>query len=222
MKNWFILFITISVSVLVPQADALRETQEISNPWRVTENQIINVSLVNNVHATPEKIAIIKQTLLSDGILQINDNFIQYGLKKHVSTYYFGWHGVLSSITDTKIPIPKNFEISNLPSIDGDIIVILSNIKDRSGYTGYTKTILDNSQIVKAFIIIFDVDSLSNYQLGAIMRHEFGHALGLGHSSDPEDLMASIIDTTYPYISQCNVMALKSLYDDQSKVTCEK
>lgn len=206
--------------VIVPQDDALRETQEISHPWRMAENQIINVSLINNIYATPEKITIIKQTLLSDGILQL-DNFMHKSLKRHVATYYFGWYGAISGITDTKIPIPKNFEISNLPSIDGDIIVILSNIKDRSGLSGYTKIILDENQIVKAFIIIFDVESLSNYQLETLMRHEFGHALGLGHSSDPEDLMAFVIDMTYPYISQCSVMALESLYNDQGKVTCE-
>lgn len=212
-----------SITVLFSQADALREdTQDPRYFWRINEDEPLFVSLIDNRYVTPDRTAIIKQTLLSDGILQIDDNFMQKGLTRDVTTYHFGWHGALSSITDTKIPIPKNFEISNLPSIDGDIIVILSNIKDHSDYTAYTKIILDENQIVKAFITIYDVDSLSNYQLGSIMRHEFGHALGLGHSSDPEDLMAPVIDTTYPYISRCSVMALESLYDDQSIVTCEK
>jgi predicted Zn-dependent protease len=103
----------------------------------------------------------------------------------------------------------------------GDIIVILSNIKDRSGNTGYTKTVLEDEEIVKAFITIYEVDSLTKNELGTIMRHEFGHALGLGHATDSQDLMTPTIDMTYPFISQCNVIAISDLYNEKSGVaTC--
>ena len=103
----------------------------------------------------------------------------------------------------------------------GDIIVILSNIKDRSGNTGYTKTVLEGEEIVKAFITIYEVDSLTKNELGTIMRHEFGHALGLGHATDSQDLMAPTIDMTYPFISQCNIMAMTDLYNEKSgNTTC--
>ena len=55
------------------------------------------------------------------------------------------------------------------------------------------------------------------------MRHEFGHALGLAHSTAPEDLMFPTITTSIPFISECDVDAITSLYNGnrQSEVMCE-
>ena len=50
-----------------------------------------------------------------------------------------------------------------------------------------------------------------------------GHALGLAHSTAPEDLMAPKMQTEYPFISPCDVDAIISLYDGQSssQVVCQ-
>lgn len=200
------------------------DTMDFYRYWKMSQDTSLSVNILNPIAISNESIEIIKNTILSTETIDIEDSLLHKGPKNYYSTYYLGWKGALEVIPETKIPHPKNFEITNSPNSNGDIIVILSNIKDSSGFNGYTKTVLEGEEIVKAFITIYDVDSLSKSQLGTIMRHEFGHALGLGHSSAPEDLMAPIIDMTYPYISQCNIMAISDLYNEKSNgsTTCEK
>ncbi|MCH7966658.1 MAG: matrixin family metalloprotease [Thaumarchaeota archaeon] len=192
--------------------------------WKVSQGASLSVNILNPISISNESIEIIKKTIMSTETIDIDDSLMHKGPKNNFSTYYIGWRGALEDVPKTKIPIPKNFKIENSQKSNGDIIVILSNIKDRSGYTGYTKTILDGNQIVKAFITIYDIDSLSKSQLETIMRHEFGHALGLAHSTAAEDLMAPVIDMTYPYISHCNIMAISDLYNGNQDGTtiCEK
>ncbi len=196
----------------------------LSKYWRVSQGMALSINILNPVSISDETISVIKESILSTKKIDIDDSLLHKGPQNSFSNYYVGWAGALTNTPETEIPIPKNFEVLNSQQSNGDIVVILSNIKDRSGNTGYTKTILEGEEIVKAFITIYDVDSLSKTQLGTIMRHEFGHALGLGHSTAPEDLMAPTIDMTYPYISECNITAIVDLYnkDSDGRTICEK
>ena len=98
-----------------------------------------------------------------------------------------------------------------------------SSLSDPDGYSGYTKSVVDRGEILKSHITIYDVNSLSNDQLSTIMMHEFGHALGLAHSSAPEDLMYPIIETNFPYISECMIDGIAGLYHGKntSEVECQ-
>ena len=92
-------------------------------------------------------------------------------------------------------------------------------------FDGWTNSIADASQnqILKSRITIFDVNSLSPAALETVVRHELAHALGLAYSSAPEDLMCPVIETNFPYVSECDVDAMTALYGggNNSEVICE-
>jgi len=90
--------------------------------------------------------------------------------------------------------------------------------------TGITKSTVHVDQILKSEITIYDASSLSDRELEKVSRHEFGHVMGLAHSTAPEDLMHPEIKSLYPFIADCNISAIIALYDGKvdDKVVCEK
>jgi len=195
--------------------------------WRITDGETLHVNIVNG-QKYPEKVEIIKDVILSTEFYEIDDSLTHKGPAGSTSLYYVGWAGALekSSQTPTTFYIPEKFEIIESSTGSGDITIRLDEHRSGDGYSGWTKSIADGSQnqILKSDITIYDVNNLSNDQLATIIRHEFGHALGLAHSTALEDLMAPRIKTEFPYISECDVDALISLYDGgkNSNVVCEK
>ena len=81
------------------------------------------------------------------------------------------------------------------------------------GYDGYTNLFYDqNGKIQKALVKIYNVDELDDIQLKSIIRHELGHALGLGHTDAKNDLMQSIINMNHNTISLLDLQALARIY----------
>ena len=195
--------------------------------WRLVEGSIINVNLIDG-EKYPDKLEIVRMVLSSEESIEIDDSLLQKGPKGTTSTYYVGWAGALASTSKnpTKFYIPHEFNVIESPKGEGDITIKLISQSNGDGYSGYTKSIVDDAQnqILKSEITIYEVDKLSKAQFETILRHEFGHALGLAHSTAPEDLMAPVITTNYPYISECDLDAIHHLYDggESSKVVCEK
>jgi hypothetical protein len=195
--------------------------------WRMIPGTALTIK-ITNAEKYPEKIPLIKEVVLSDESIEIDDSLLHKGPKGQVSTYYVGWAGALkeASKKQTELYIPSNMQVIESSNGEGHINIVLSDLKSGDGYTGYAISIADESknQILKSTITIFDVGNLGDDQFKAILRHEFGHALGLAHSTAPEDLMYPVIMTDYPYISDCNINAIVKLYDGEknSQVTCEK
>lgn len=193
--------------------------------WNLPEDRILNVQINNKAGLSEEKISAVKDAILSLESIQIDDSLLHKGPSGYFSTYYKGWSGAtLSAMKNSTANIPTKFKVLGSSDESGDIIINLVSFRDPDGNSGWTKSLTDNNQILKSTITIFQSDEISADQLSAIIRHEFGHALGLAHSTAPEDLMAPVIQTDYPYISECNVEAIKKLYEERrsSQVVCEK
>ena len=194
-------------------------------PWMIAGGQTLHVNILDNNLATQEKIDVIKKAITSEETIEIDNSFTHKGPKGTTTTYYKGWTGALliAAQQNTELQIPINFEFSNSKRPVGDITIELSSLNDPDGYSGYTKSVVDQGEILKSHIIIYDVNSISNEQLSSMMKHEFGHALGLAHSSAPDDLMYPIIETDFPYISECMIDGIAGLYDGKkmSEVECQ-
>ena len=195
--------------------------------WRIMPEQTIHVGIVNGKQY-PDKVELIKEVILSEESIEIDDSLLQKGPEGSTSIYYVGWAGALKQAakTSTQFSIPQNFQVAETSGGQGEITIMLTDKKSGDGYSGFTTSIADSAQnqILKSSITIYEVDKLTDDQFKTILRHELGHAIGLAHSTAPEDLMAPKIQTQYPYISDCDIDSIVKLYDGgkKSQVTCEK
>lgn len=201
------------------------DTVDLYKLWKLVEDQKLHVGIVNEANVSKEKLDLIKDAIMSKESVVISDLAFHKDPKDSFSTYYKGWEGALeqASLHDTKYHIPTEFEIHENTN-GGDIIIELSGQKDVDGFTGFTNSITRDNQILKSEITIYDVNNLADEQLATIIRHEMGHAIGLAHSTAPEDLMYPSIQSDHRYISECNIDAITELYAERqtSQVVCEK
>lgn len=193
--------------------------------WDIVPGQVLHVNIVNQAHIPEEKINVIKGAILSKSTISL-DNSIFKESAGGSSTYYLGWEGAIASENGvaTKYYLPANFDVTVLQQDVGDVTIYLMREQSPDGLSGLTKNVADGNQILRSKITIFEADKLSDNQIAAVMRHEFGHALGLAHSGASYDLMHATIQTNYPYISACDMQALSSLYDgdESSQIICTR
>ncbi len=190
--------------------------------WYVPKESALHVSIVNSNLLPKEKINVIKNAILSEETVETSKSAPAGTSIKHV--YYAGWKGALKKTNEkeTSWYIPKDFEIEESDKPVGKILIILSKSSQESGAFAITRSIADenNHQILKSFVTIYDVENLNDKELSSIVRHEFGHALGLPESAK-EDSYHKIEQAT-SYISECEMEGISSLYDEQNPVSvCE-
>ncbi|HSD04711.1 MAG TPA: response regulator [Nitrosopumilaceae archaeon] len=195
--------------------------------WRLIEGDSLHIIILNSEIIPDDKFNSIKNAILSEETLKIENSLVDKLPQESSSVYYKGWKGALEKASESNVVyyIPTNFDVIKGEKAIGEVSIILSEIEAGDGSLAFTRSIADENehQLLKSFITVFDVKNLSNEQMEAIIRHEFGHALGLAHSTASEDLMYTTIKTKYPYISECDVDAIVSLYDEKKTnlVICE-
>lgn len=193
--------------------------------WNLTPNRVLTFTILGTSIVSDEQISKIKDVVLSEETLEIDNSLLHKGLEGTSSTYYLGWQGATQQVAKnpTKLVVPQKFEYVSPDDGVADITIMLTSKKSGDGYAGYTNSIVDDDQILKSTIVIYNVNELSTNHLTTIVRHEFGHALGLAHSTANEDLMYETISTAYPFISPCVLDAVEKLYDgnQKSEITCE-
>ncbi|MEX1052784.1 MAG: matrixin family metalloprotease [Nitrosopumilaceae archaeon] len=184
-------------------------------PWDIKPDKPIQVIINAKTSISVEKIDAIKKVIMSE------NSFTKDG-----KTFYEGWRGALNEVSEhsTRLSIPTTFNIIESYQAGSKIIITLTPSKDANGNSGFTRSVVEHHRLVGANITIYDIDSLTVKEITTITRHEFGHALGLGHSTDPEDLMYEEIITLNPFISDCHINAITELYNEKTlnHILCEK
>jgi len=200
----------------------MEDNNPASPSWHLEEGQIMYVNIINSNAISEKKIDIVKNAILSQQVANVQASTNSPNDYRGF-TYYVGWEGALNEASKepTQYPIPKNFEITESSNIKTQISIVLLTESNSRGYTGYTWLTSSDDQILKSTINIYDVNDLTDSDLATIVRHEFGHAIGLLHSSLPDDLMHNVINTSYPYIFDSHIDSLRTIYGGQDSGAAE-
>ena len=183
---------------------------------------------IKNTMAYPEhKIDAIKDAIISTETIEVPNNYLEIQPTNGTTTYFKGWLGAginlrqTFGIADGK---PPTVEFVDFPE-NADVIIIPTDHRSGDGSLGWTNSVIDDDtrKIIRSSITIYQFDQLTSDQIGVIMRHEGGHAVGLGHSTDPKDLMYPTVETEYPYISPCDILGRVAVIYEKtdSDVVCD-
>ena len=208
MKKLVIVIFVLSFS-FISNLSAYAETQiEILAPWQEKNNNAIKFIIVNNANLSDEKISIIKKVIESEKKFELENQ-----------VFFQGWTGALQYIKSTNM---QKFDITvSEKMVTGDIVLELLKQKNPS-YDGWSTPYYIENRIALANIQIYDADNLPIIHLENLVRHEIGHALGLGHASSQNVLMYELVNPYPTLISNCVLEGLKSLNNGYSftKVEC--
>ena len=175
-------------------------------PWKTLDDNTLHVSIIKATPLSPDQLASIKKALVGYGTVKFDD-----------SETFVSWNEALQTISDykTKISMPTNIVLVSEDDKEADITISVTD-QINPNYSGYTTHVIENNEIVKSNIIIYDINNMIDKQISSIVRHEFGHALGLAHANSPNDLMFSTIQVP-SYVTECDVDTLLALYDGKIK-----
>ncbi len=181
--------------------------------WAEDEGQWDKLSAWGEVKDNKIPVLILRDAKVSVKQVDIVEYIINAKEVNSKRTLFLGWNEGIKEVSKSfGVEVPTLQVQYKLNSTEA-ITIHLMDKTSNEGYDGYTNLSYDqNGKIKKAFIRIYNVDELNNVQLKLIIRHELGHALGLGHTNSKTDLMQSIIDMNYNAISLLDLKALARIY----------
>ena len=204
-----IIFIGISLMIFLIFLPINAKSSELVTintflPWK-TLDKTLYVSIIKETPLSADQLASIKKAITGYGTIKFDD-----------TETFVSWNEALQTTSQykTKISMPTNIEL--LPDNSKADITVSITDKVNQNYSGYTTHVIENNRIIQSNITIYDINSLSGNQISSIVRHEFGHALGLAHADSPNDLMFGIIQVP-SYVTECDLDTLIALYDGNVK-----
>lgn len=182
--------------------------------WAEDSEQWNELRRWDNVQENKIPVLIVRDAKVSETQVDIVEDAINSKKVKNSGRQLFlGWNEGIKEISKSfgvKVP---TLEIQYKLERTESIIIHLSEKTNSEGYNGYTNLFYDtNGNITKALVTIYNTDELNKIQLESIIRHELGHALGLGHTNVENDLMQPTINMNFNAISLLDLQALADIY----------
>jgi len=203
MGKLILLSMAVAIVIFVP-----------SEVWAEDEVQWDELRAWNEVKDNKIPVLILRDAKVSEKQVDIAEYVINAKEVNSRRTLFLGWNEGIKEVSKSfGVEIPTLQVQYTLNTTEAIIIHLMDKVSNE-GYDGYTNLFYgQNGKIQKAFIKIYNVDELNNIQLKIIIRHELGHALGLGHTNSKNDLMQSVIDMNYNAISLLDLKALAHIYE---------
>jgi len=181
--------------------------------WAEDEGQWSELRAWNEVKDNKIPVLVVRDAKVSEKQVDIVEYVINAKKVNSGRTLFLGWNEGIKEVSESfgvKIPtLQVQYKLNSAEAIT----IYLMDKPSNKGHDGYTNLFYDqNGEIEKVLIKIYNVDELSSKQLKIIIRHELGHALGLGHTNSKSDLMQSIIDINFNAISWLDLKALAHIY----------
>lgn len=191
--------------IIYPNIAIAEETEtNKALPWDLKSQKTLYVLINSESEISESKKAIINDVIMSEKSVMLDNQ-----------NNFKGWQGALNQIhysdnTPIKLIFTDNEKPTNM------IIINLEDepteFDDSSEFDGFTKFDLYENKIVKSHIVIYNTKNLNDVEFETLLRHEFGHSLGLAHSENINNVMFPLLDQSNPYITNDNISALSLLY----------
>lgn len=203
MRNIILSSLAVAIVIIVPMevwAEDGYKWDEL-RAWKEVKDNKIPVLILRDAKVSEKQVDIVEDAINSKDVTDSGKMLFQ------------GWNEGIKEISKSFGVIVPTLQVQYRLDSPEAITIYLMEKTSSEGYDGYTNLFYDkNGKIQKAFVKIYNVDELNEIQLESIIRHELGHALGLGHTDAKNDLMQSIIDMNHNAISLLDLQALARIY----------